>query len=108
MDSVESHGDWYDGITKQIDLLKETFSPQDYRRYKIDMLRCLAERIDQFSPECGQCQMFQQDMATLVQDVDNITQLPRSKAKTRPHFCTMLRASGFSFSRKASANGFIK
>jgi len=85
MDSVESHSDWYDGITKQINLLRETLSPQDYRRYKLGTLLCLAERVDQFSPDCGQCQIFQQDMETLIQDVGNIRQLP-SKESRKQYF----------------------
>jgi hypothetical protein len=93
MDSIEIHSDWYRGITEKVDLLNETISKQDYRRYKIDTLLCLAERVEQFSPECGQCQMFQQDMVTLVQDVSNLTQLPNKEAR-KQYFKSMNSITG--------------
>ena len=81
MDNVETHSNWHDGITKQIGLLEETLDRHNYRRYKIDMLQCLANRIDQFSSECGQCQMFKEDVATLVQDASNISQMPTREGR---------------------------
>jgi hypothetical protein len=81
MDNPESHSNWHGGITKQIGLLKETLGRRNYRKYKIGMLQCLANRIDQFFPECGQCQMFKQDVTTLVQDVSSLSQMPNSESR---------------------------
>ncbi len=81
MDNVESHSNWHNGITKQIDLLKEMSDRHNYRKYKIDMLQCLANRVDQFTYECGQCQMFKQDLTTLVQDVGSLSQMSNKESR---------------------------
>ena len=81
MNNIETHSNWHDGVTKQIDLFKETLDKRNYRKYKIDMLQCLANRIEQFSSECGQCQMFKQDISTLVQDVSNLSQMPNKESR---------------------------
>ena len=70
---MDDNSNWLNGITKQIAILKETVDKRNNRKYKIDMLQCLANRVDQFSPECGQCQMFKEDLITLVQDASNLS-----------------------------------
>ena len=52
---MNSKSNWYDGIAKQINQLKVTLSEKDYKKYKLSLLLCVAERIAEFSPECGQC-----------------------------------------------------
>jgi len=93
MDNLETHSNWHDGITKQIDLLKETLGIGKDKRYRIEMLQCLANRIEQFSSECGQCQMFKQDVVTLVQDVSNISQTPNREGR-KQYFKSMNKAIG--------------
>jgi len=72
---MNSKSDWLNSIQKQIALLKDTLSEKDYKKYKLRLLLCIAERVTQFYPTCGQCQIFQQDISTLIQDVGNLTQL---------------------------------
>ncbi len=81
LEKPEMHSSWYDGIIKQIETLKETLDGHTYRRYKINMLQCLSNRIEHFSSECGQCQMFKQDITTLVQDVSNFAQIPNREGR---------------------------
>jgi len=90
---VESYSDWYDGIAKQINQLKETLSERDYKKYKLSLLLCVAERVAEFSSECGQCQLFQQDISTLTQDVGNIIQID-DKDKRKAHLKTINRMIG--------------
>ena len=45
------------------------------------MLLCAAERVVQFSPDCGQCQMFQQDISGLVQEVGNLVQIDNKERR---------------------------
>lgn len=52
--------------------LRGTISDKDYRKFKLNTLLCVAERVAQFSHECGQCHMLQQDVTTLVQDASNL------------------------------------
>jgi len=83
MNKLSTPGNWYDGIAKQIDLIGEALNRRNYRKHKIETLRCLAHRIDQFSPECGQCQMFKQDISTMVQDVSSISRITTKESKKR-------------------------
>ncbi|MFC1912645.1 hypothetical protein ACFLX7_00370 [Chloroflexota bacterium] len=71
---MNSKNNWHDGIAKQIYQLKDTLSEKDYKKYKLNLLLCIAERIAEFCPECGQCQIFQQDISTLTQDVGYLVQ----------------------------------
>ena len=85
---MNAGSNWYDGIAKQVDELKATLSEKDYKRYKLNLLLCVAERVSEFSPECGQCQIFQQDISTLTQDVHNTIQLA-DKQKRKTHLKTI-------------------
>lgn len=85
---MNNSSDWLDSITKQIDLLKNTLSEKNYKKYKLRLLLCIAERVTQFYPVCGQCQIFQQDITTLVQDIGNLTQLP-DKNRQKSYFKTI-------------------
>jgi len=87
-DNMNSRSDWYDDIAKQINQLKDTLSEKDYKKYKLRLLLCVAERIAEFSPECGQCQIFQQDISTLTQDVSNIIQVA-DRDKRKAHLKTI-------------------
>ncbi|MFC2032495.1 hypothetical protein ACFLUS_03925 [Chloroflexota bacterium] len=80
-------------IAKQINQLKETLSEKDYQKYKLSLLSCVAGRVTEFSPECGQCQIFQQDISTLTQDVGNIIQ-SADKDKKKAHLKTITSIIG--------------
>ncbi|MFC1945287.1 hypothetical protein ACFLWF_00870 [Chloroflexota bacterium] len=85
---MDSKSNWYDGIAKQISQLKNTLSEKDYKKYKLRLLLCAAERVVELSSECGQCQIFQQDISTLTQDVGNIIQIG-DKDKRKAHLKTI-------------------
>ncbi|MFC1978201.1 hypothetical protein ACFLWS_08105 [Chloroflexota bacterium] len=90
---MNSKGSWYDGIAKQINQLKDTLSEKDYKKYKLRLLLCVAERMAEFSPECGQCQLFQQDISTLTQNVGNLVQVG-DRDKRKAHLKTINRMIG--------------
>ena len=85
---MSNRNDWLDDINRQIILYKDTLSEKEYKKYKLRLLLCLAERVAQFSHECGQCQMFQQDISTLVQDVGNLIHLT-DKQRQKVYFKSM-------------------
>ncbi|MFC2032305.1 hypothetical protein ACFLUS_02915 [Chloroflexota bacterium] len=82
---MNNKSDWLDGIKRQITLLKDTLSEKDYKKYKLPLMLCLAERVTQFYDECGQCQILQQDISALTQDVGNLTQLA-DKERQKSYF----------------------
>lgn len=85
---MTNRNDWLDDIKRQIILHNDTLSEKEYKKYKLRLLLCLAERVAQFSHECGQCQMFQQDISTLVQDVGNLIHLT-DKQRQKVYFKSM-------------------
>jgi len=82
MDNMKAHSKWYDGIVKEINLHKDILSQKDAKKYKLDLLLRIAERVDSFSAECGQCQIFQQDITQLTQDLGFLTQWSKEKRKS--------------------------
>lgn len=67
--------DWYNGVVKTINSLKDSLCPMDsiWSKFvsntstaRLDPLLSATQRIDQFSPECTQCQIFRNDIDTLM------------------------------------------
>lgn len=85
---MTNKNEWLDGIKKQLNLLKDTLSERDYKKYKLRLLLCLAERVTQFFDECGKCQIFQKDISALIQDVGNLVQLS-DKQRQKSYFKSM-------------------
>jgi hypothetical protein len=73
---MNTKSDWLNNMQKQIDLLRNTLSEKDYKKYKLRLLLCIAERLYQFYSTCGQCHIFRQDISALVQDIGNPTHMP--------------------------------
>lgn len=71
---MKERSDWYTGIAGQISQLKDTLSEKVYKKYKLDLLVCVAERVDEFSPECGQCQIFRDEISTLTREASYLVQ----------------------------------
>ena len=82
---MKNKSDWLNGIMRQVDLLRDTLSERDYKKFKLRLLICLAERVTQFYNECGQCQILQQDISVLIQDVGNLVQLA-DKERQKSYF----------------------
>ena len=89
---MNSRSDWFNNIQKQIDELKGTLSDKDYNKFKLRFLLCIAERLDEFSPTCGECQILQQDISVLVQDIPTLISL-RDKERQKSYFRTIDKIS---------------
>ena len=73
---MEAHSDWYNRIVKEISSYQDRLSNKESKKYKLDLLLRIARRVDDFSPECGNCQLFQQEITKLVQDLGFMLQAP--------------------------------
>ena len=78
---MEFRSHWYDDIVKQINLHQDTLSQKESKKYKLDLLLRLSARVDGFSNQCGQCQLLQQDMSRLIQDLSYLAQWSKEKRK---------------------------
>ena len=80
---MEVHNAWHDKTSKEITLHRETLSKKDAKKYKLDLLLRVAKRIADFSFECGGCQLSQQEITTLTQDLGNLVQMPDKGGRKR-------------------------
>lgn len=88
--SMRNQSDWLNNTKGQIGLLKDTLGDKGYKKYKLPLLLCVAERVTQFYPQCGQCQIFQRDISGLIQDIVSLTQFP-DKDRQKSYFNTIRR-----------------
>ena len=79
-----ARSDWYNRTATEINLHQDTLNKKDSKKYKLDLLLRVANRVDDFSSYCGECQMFQQEITTLAQDLGNLIQLP-DKERRKSH-----------------------
>ncbi len=78
---MEVHSNWYNRIIKEINPHKDTLSKKDAKKYKLDLLLRVAKRVDDFSSYCGECQMFQQEITKLTQDLGYLLQMPNKEGR---------------------------
>ena len=71
---MSSDSGWYSGIVQKINGLKNTLDQKDYRRFRLDSLSSVAQRIDQFSSECTQCMSFREDVDRLTNNAGGLAQ----------------------------------
>ena len=90
--AMHGNSDWFNNVKKQIDILKDTLGDKEYKKFKLRLLLCIAERINEFSSMCGECQLFQQELSTLVQDIPNLISL-HDKERQKSYFRTIDKIS---------------
>ena len=81
--TMEVHNDWYRGIVKEITLFKDKLSKRDYNKYKLDLLLRIAKRVADYSPNCGECQNFKEEITKLTEDLGDFHS---SKEKRKGYF----------------------
>jgi hypothetical protein len=81
MDNMEVHSRWYNDTLKEINLHKDILGKKESKKYKLDLLLKIAGRVDNFFSQCGECQIFQQDITQLTQDLGYLAQWSREKRK---------------------------
>ena len=73
---MEAHSNWYERIAREIGIFQNSLNKKEAKKYKLDYLLKIAGRVDEFSGTCGECQLFQQDINQLVQDLSLLIQMP--------------------------------
>lgn len=79
------HNAWHDKISNEINFHRDNLSKKEAKKYKLDLLLRVARRVADFSAECGHCQLFQQEITTLTQDLGNLVQMPDKEGRKRYH-----------------------
>ena len=78
---MEARSDWYNRTAAEINQYQDTLSKRDSKKYKLDLLLRVSDRVDDFASYCGECQLFQQEVTTLAQDLGNLIQLPGNERR---------------------------
>ena len=86
MGTMEAHSDWYNRATKEIGSHKDTLSQKDSKKYKLDLLLRIAKRVEDFTSLCGECQLSQQEITRLTQDLGYLLQMPNPNKETRKSY----------------------
>ena len=81
---MEAHSDWYNRIDSEISQYLYTLSKKDAKKYKLDLLRRIAGRVDGFAGYCGECQAFKSEISGLLQELSLLIQMP-SKEGAKKH-----------------------
>jgi hypothetical protein len=72
--TMNTGSDWYNGIVQKIAGLKNTLDQKDYKRFRLDSLSSVAQRVDQFSSECTECMSFREDIDRLIKNAGDLAQ----------------------------------
>ena len=93
---MEAHSDWYNRIDNEISQYQSTLNKKDAKKYKLDLLRRIAGRVDDFAGYCGECQAFKSEISGLLQELSLLVQMPnkqnqRSYSKSINNIVTHLK-----------------
>jgi len=72
---MESNNRWYEEITKKLDPYKDSLSKKEQKKYQFDLLTRVARRVVEFYDQCGECQLFQQEITAYVNELGNMIHL---------------------------------
>ncbi len=89
---MEARSDWYNRIVKEIGSHKDRLTEKEQKKYKLDLLLRIAGRVDSFYSLCGQCQLFQQDITQLTQDLSYLLQTPNPSKEDRKSYSRKLNS----------------
>jgi len=81
---MQAHSDWYDKIAGYVNQAKNSIRDRKDKKYRLNLLLGVAERVDEFHPVCGQCQLFQQEITSLAHNLGNLIQL-QNKERIKAH-----------------------
>ena len=84
---MEASSEWYNHIVEEINLHRVTLTEKEYKKYKLDLLLRIAQRVDSFSTICGECQLFQQEITRITEELRNLSLM--SKESRKSYFKTL-------------------
>ncbi len=72
---MEANNRWYEEITKKLDPYKDSLSKKEQKKFQLDLLTRVTRRVAEFNDECGECQLFQQEITAYVNELGNMIHL---------------------------------
>ncbi|MCJ7472916.1 MAG: hypothetical protein MUP02_08930 [Actinobacteria bacterium] len=78
---MQDQNGWFDYISAEIDRQKQKFSPREYKVYKFDQLIRISKRLNDFFPDCIDCQNMKREMEIIICSLDNLVRSSREEQK---------------------------
>ncbi len=78
---METSDDWQNDIVKKIGGYKDKFSKKDCKKCKLALLLRVTKKVAGFSPDCGECQHFQEEIKKLTESLCDLVDAPKEKRK---------------------------
>ena len=78
---MQARSEWYSKIAGYVNLAKNTPKEKGTKKYELNLLLGVAERLDEFHATCGQCQLYQQEMSSLANNLGNLIQLDNKERR---------------------------
>jgi hypothetical protein len=82
---MEVHNAWYEKTAKEIGIHQQALKKKEAKKYRLDLLQRVAKRVAEFSAECGHCQLFKEEITSLVGDLGYLIQMPDKQRRKNYH-----------------------
>ena len=76
---MKATNDWYEGIEKEINSLKNKMCKGDYKLYELDLLLRVTKRVVGLSSDCEYCQGHRNDISNLVTNLGNLPKMTKEE-----------------------------
>ena len=72
---MEFRNRWHKETIEKISTYQGSLSKKGQKRFQLDLLARVTRRVAEFHDECGECQLFQQEITAYVNDLGNMVHL---------------------------------
>ena len=72
---MEFQNRWHEEISGKIEAYQGSLNKKDQKKYQLDLLQRVARRVAGFYNQCGECQLFQQEITAYVNELGNMIHL---------------------------------
>ncbi len=72
---MEIQNRWHEETSGKISAYQSSLSKKQQKKYQLDLLARVTRRVAGFYEECGECQLFQQEITAYVNDLGNMVHL---------------------------------
>jgi len=72
---MEVNNRWHKETAEKISAYQSSLSKKEQKKYQLDLLLRVTRRVAEFHDECGECQLFQQEITAYVNELGNMIHL---------------------------------
>lgn len=72
---MEFRNRWHEETAERISAYQGSLSKKEQKKFQLDLLLRVTRRVAEFYDECGECQLFQQEITAYVNELGNLVHL---------------------------------